>query len=300
MHVLRSITLQAVAVSMSERATTVRSPANLASEDGVNELSTTHGVVERSTSVKGDVIEAPVPDSGVCHSVSGESKDGSNDGASKDIVEVVILVDSESSTDENGTEKRGVGDDELPHGRMVVGEDLELGVEVKVQVDEASKGSSGVTTGHGLKSIVDLALVASADIGSVVKLKISLVVVSSHGASASHVGLADLKEMRSESTDEPLDKDLEDGGGDEGVEKTDGSVVEVPETADAGLHASEDEDGDQSSKHGGSPDGNDLASEGVAILGPDNFAVVEGNREGSHRCRLSEVDLRNCQTLNKD
>lgn len=229
MHVLRSITLQAVAVSMSERATTVRSPANLASEDGVNELSTTHGVVERSTSVKGDVVEAPVPDSGVGHSVSGESKDGSNDGASKDIVEVVILVDSESSTDENGTEKRGVGDDELPHGRMVVGEDLELGVEVKVEIDEASKGSSGVTTGHGLKSIVDLALVASANIGSVVKLKISLVVVSSHGASASHVGLADLKEMRSESTDEPLDKDLEDGGGDEGVEKTDDSVVDIPE-----------------------------------------------------------------------
>lgn len=229
MHVLRSITLQAVAMSMSERATTVRSPANLASEDGVDKLSTTHGVVERSATVEGNVVEAPVPDSGVSHSVSGESEDGSNDGTSKDIVEVVILVDSESSTNENGAEKRGVGDNELPHGGMVVGEDLELGVEVKVQVDEASKGGSGVSTGHRLKSIVDLALVASANIGSVVELKISLVVVSSHGASASHVRLADLKEMRSESTDEPLDKDLENSGGDEGVEQTDDSVVDIPE-----------------------------------------------------------------------
>ena len=132
-----------------------------------------------------------------------------------------------------------------------------------------------MSTGHRLERIVDLALVTSEDIGSVVELEVSLVVVSSHGSSALHIRLADDEEVRSETTDEPLDEDLEDSGSDKRVEKTDGSVVEVPEAADADLHASEDEDGDQSSKHGGSPDRNDLASEGVAILGPDNFAVVE-------------------------
>lgn len=294
MHVLRSITLQAVAMSMSERATTVRSPANLASEDGVNKLSATHGVVERSATVEGNVVEAPVPDSSVGHSVSGESEDGSNDGTGKDIVEVVIFVDSESSTDENGTEKRGVGDNELPHGGMVVGEDLELGVEVKVQVDEASKGGSGMSTGHRLKSIVDLALVASANIGSVVELKISLVVVSSHGASASHVRLADLEEMRSESTDEPLDKDLEDSGGDEGVEKADNSVVDIPERADADLHHQEDKDGNKSSQQGSGPDGNDLSSERISVLRPDNLAIGKGNGERSSGGGLCEVDLKIC------
>jgi hypothetical protein len=95
---------------------------------------------------------------------------------------------------------------------MVVGKDLELGVEVEVQVDKASKGGSGVTTGHRLQSIVDLTLVASANIGVVVDLKVSLVVASSHGMSPGHVRLAHLEEVRSEATDEPLDKDLEDGG----------------------------------------------------------------------------------------
>jgi hypothetical protein len=272
------------------RATTVGSPASLVSEDSINELSTRHVVLEGSVAVEGNVIEAEVPDGGKGHSVGGESEDGTNDGTSEDVVEVVVLVDGESTSNQDSTENGGVGSDELPHGGVVVGEDLELGVEVQVQVDKASESSSGVTTGHGLKSIVDLGLVTSADIGGEVELEITLVVVSAHGSSTLHVRLADDEEMRSETTDEPLNEDLEDSGGDKRVEKTDGSVVEVPEAADADLHHSEDEDGDQSSKHGGSPDGNDLASEGVSILGPDNFTVVEGNREGSHRCRLGEVD----------
>lgn len=315
-HVLRTIvesagTVHAVAVhtvtvhSMSSvvtlhsmahtvRATTEGAPASLVSEDSVDKLGTRHVVLEGGVAVKRDVVEAEVPDGGKGHSVGGESEDGTNDGTGKDIVEVVVLVDGKGTSDQDSTEDGGVSSNELPHGRVVVGEDLELGVEVQVQVDKASESSSGVTTGHRLKSIVDLSLVTSADIRSEVELEVSLVVVSTHGTSTLHIRLADNEEVRSEATDEPLDEDLEDSGGDKRVEKTDGSVVEVPEAANADLHASEDEDGDQSSKHGGSPDGNDLASHGVAILGPDDFAVIEGNGEGSHRCRLSKIDLGNC------
>jgi hypothetical protein len=312
MHVLRAIvesagTMHAVAVhtvtvhSMSSvvtlnsmahtvRAATEGSPASLVSEDSIDEFGTRHVVLEGSVAVEGNVVEAEVPDGSKGHPVGRESEDGTNDGTSKDIVEVVVLVDGKGTSDQDSTEDRGVSSDELPHGRVVVGEDLELGVEVQVQVDKASESSSGVTTGHRLKSIVDLSLVTSADIGGEVELEISLVVVSTHGTSTLHIRLADNEEVRSEATDEPLDEDLEDSGGDKRVEKTDGGIVEVPEAANADLHASEDEDRDQSSKHGGSPDGNDLASHGVSILGPDNFAVVEGNGEGSHRSRLSKVD----------
>lgn len=208
-------------------------------------------------------------------------------------MEVVVLVDRQGTANQDSTEDRSVGSNQLPHGWVVVGKDLELGVKVQVQVDKTGKGSSGVSTGHRLERIVDLALVTSADIGSVVELEVSLVVVSSHGARLCHVRLADLEEVRSESTDQPLDEDLEDGSGDERVEKTDGGVVEVPEAADTDLHHQEDEDGDQSSQHSSGPDGNDLSAERVSVLGPDDFAVGEGNREGSCGCGLSEVDLDN-------
>lgn len=310
MHMLRTVTeTVALHVSMSSsvtlhsmaktvRATAVSTPASLVGEDGIDELSTTHVVLERSMAVQGNMVEAEIPDSGEGHSVGGESKDSTNDGAGKDIVEMVVLVDSKGTTDQNSTEDRSVGSDQLPHGWVVVGKDLELGVEVQVQVDKAGKGSGGVSTGHGLESIVDLALVTSADIGSVVELQVSLVVVSSHGARSLHVRLADLEEVRSETTNKPLDEDLENSSGDERVEKTDGGIVEVPETADTDLHHQEDEDGDQSSQQSSSPDRDDLSTERVSVLGPDNFAVVEGDREGSCGCGLSEVDTKANSTHN--
>jgi hypothetical protein len=293
-HVLRSIALHSV-VAVAVGATTVRSPANLAGENSIGELGLAHGVVERNASVEGNVVVSPIPDSGVGHTVGREGKDGTDDSTGKDIVEVVVLVDGKSSTDQSRSEEGGVSGDELPHGWVVVGEDLELGVEVQVKVDEASEGGSGVTTGHRLKRIVDLGLVTSADVRGIVELEISLVVVSSHGASSLHVGLADREEVRSETTNEPLDEDLEDGSSDESVEKTDGGVVDIPEAADSDLHHEEDEDGNKSSQHGSSPDGNDLSAERVSVLGPDNLAVAEGNRERSRRCRLSPVDLEDCQ-----
>jgi hypothetical protein len=304
MHVLRTITeTVTVHVSMSSsltlhsvaktvRATTVSTPASLVGEDGINKLGTTHVVLERSVAVEGNVVEAEVPDGGKGHSVGRESKDSTNDGTGKDIVEMVVLVDSQGTTDQDSTKNRSVGSNQLPHRWVIVGKDLELSVEVQVQVDEAGKGSGGVSTGHRLKSIVDLALVTSADVRSVVELQISLVVVSSHAARSFHVRLADLEEVRSETTNEPLDEDLENSSGDERVEKTDSGVVEVPETADTDLHHQEDEDGDQSSQHSSSPNGNDLSTERVSVLGPNNFAVVEGNGEGSCGCGLSEVDTK--------
>lgn len=91
------------------------------------------------------------------------------------------FVDGESSTDEAGTENRSVDGDKLPHGWVVVGKDLELGVEVQVQIDEASKGGSGVATRHRLKTVIDLIRVTSANLSCVVELEETLLIVTLAG-----------------------------------------------------------------------------------------------------------------------
>jgi hypothetical protein len=85
--------------------------------------------------------------------------------------------------------------------------------------------------------------------------------------------------VRSQAADEPLDKDLEDGGADERVKETDNSVVDVPERSNADLHHKNDEDGDDAGEKGGEPDGDDLIAKRVSKFGKDNLAVGKGDRE---------------------
>lgn len=85
--------------------------------------------------------------------------------------------------------------------------------------------------------------------------------------------------MRSQAADEPLDKDLEDGGADERIKKTDDSVVDVPEGSNADLHHKNDENGDDAGKEGGQPDGDDLVAKRVSEFGKDNLAVGKCNGE---------------------
>lgn len=88
------------------------------------------GADERSVAVQRDVVDTPVPDASIAHAVRRESEDSSDDGTGQDVVPVVILVDSKGTTNKAGTENGGIDRDELPHGGVVVGEDLQLGVEV--------------------------------------------------------------------------------------------------------------------------------------------------------------------------
>lgn len=99
---------------------------------------------------------------------------------------------------------------------MVVGEDLELGVEIEVQVDKAGKGSSRVARGERLEAVVDGVGITSADVAGKVNLleALGIVLVLDEGG----IGLADGQEMGPQATNQPLEEDLEDGGGDERVE----------------------------------------------------------------------------------
>ena len=166
---------------------------------------------------------------------------------------------------------------------MVVGKDLELRVEVQIQVNEASERSRGVPRWHGLQTIIDLVLVARADAA----VEHNRAEPIRHVAMRDEVGrdhrLADSEEVRTQSTDEPLDEDLEDGCGDERVQQADGGVIDVPEAAGSDLHDQEDEEGDEEGHQSSRVDGNDLVAHRVGELGVDDLAVGEADGEAPAR-----------------
>jgi hypothetical protein len=185
---------------------------------------------------------------------------------------VVVLVNGKGAADEAGSKNGCVEGNDLPHGGVVVGKDLELGIQVEVQEDEASKGSGGVTRWHGLQAVVNLLAVARADaavkhdlaisIGNVaVDASLVAVVVLTKSETRWDDGLADSEEVRAETTNEPLDEDLEYSGGDERVQQTNGSIVHVPEAAGADLDNQKYSKGDEEGHQSGSPNGNDLCGD---------------------------------------
>lgn len=211
------------------------------SENGLGQLRV--GKVEGRAAVERDVVEAPVPNGSIRHAVRGEGHHGANDGACDDIIPVVELVDGQGAADEHSAEDGGVDSDQLPHAGVVVGKDLELGIEVEVQVHEPTKGGGGVTRGEGFQAVVDGVWVAGADVAREHDLleASAVVLVLDEG----DVGLADGEEVGAQAANEPLEEDLEDSSADERVQNTDDGIVGVPEGADADLHAENDEDGDQ-------------------------------------------------------
>jgi hypothetical protein len=158
-------------------------------------------------------LTSEVPDTGVNHAVGGEGHGCSNNSAGENIVPVVVFVNGQSTANEHGAEDGHVENNELPHRGVVVGENLQLCVKIEVKEDESSKGSSGVTRRHRLQAVVDLILVTSADLTIVHDLAVPITDLQS-----SDVGLANSEEVRTQSTDEPLDEDLEDGSGNERVQ----------------------------------------------------------------------------------
>lgn len=192
------------------------------------------------------------------------------------------LVDCQGATDQAGSKNWGVDGDQLPHSGVVVGEDLELGVEVEVQIDEAREGGGRVTRRHGLEAVVDGVSIPGADLAGVVDLLEPSSIISSPNdagiiGSKRDVRLAHGQEVRAQASDEPLDENLKDGGCDQGVQEADDGVVDVPERANADLHDEEHKDGDEGGEQRSGPDGDDLLSKRVGELGIDNLAVGESD-----------------------
>lgn len=163
---------------------------------------------------------------------------------------------------------------------MIVGEDLELGVEIQVEVDETCECRSRVATWESLKAVVNLVWVARTNFLGIVQLQVAFLVVTLVIRQAD-IWLADIQEVWTQASDKPLDEDLENGGRDERVQETNNSIVEVPEGANSDLHQEKDEDGDQARQQGGGPDGDDFISQRIRKLGVHDLAIGKCDGKGS-------------------
>lgn len=75
-------------------------------------------------------------------------------------------------------------------------------------------------------------------------------------ARSSDVWLADIEEVGSETTDEPLEEDLEDCGGYQTFEKAECRFQKVVEAASANLEEREEQEGNDERKQSGEPNRN--------------------------------------------
>ena len=112
---------------------------------------------------------------------------------------------------------------------MVIGPDLELGVEVEIEIDKACESCGRMAGRERLQRIVYGVHVASAHTAIVHDIQETI-------TRSSHVGLTHGKKVGSQTTDEPFQEDLENSSGNQTVQKTDNCIVGIPERAYADLH----------------------------------------------------------------
>ena len=144
----------------------------------------------------------------------------------------MVLVDGQGSRNQTCAEQWGVQHNQLPHGRVVVAEDLEFGIEVQEQVHEACESGGRVARWHGFQRVVYLTLVTGANSAVVHDLAES---ISRVGALEGDIWFAHSQKMGAKTANQPFDEDLEDGCRDERIEETNGGVVDVPEATNADL-----------------------------------------------------------------
>lgn len=162
---------------------------------------------------------------------------------------------------------------------LIVRPDLQLSIQIDAQEHESRKRSRRMPTRETLQRIINLTLVTGTNRTVVHNLPQSISRLLRRDSR--DIGLADSQEMWTKTTDQPFEEDLEDGGGDEGIQEADDGVVDVPEGADPDLHDEEDGDGDKRGEECGGPDGNDFVAHRVGELRVDDFAVLEVDGEGS-------------------
>lgn len=205
------------------------------------------------------MVEPEIPHGSIHHSIRAEGEHGPDDCTGDAVVPIVELIDSKGASNEDSGENRGIDSNQLPHRRVVVGEDLKFGIKIKVEEDESRKGGCGVTRREGFETVVDLVTVTGADSVRVHNLFVASASVGACG----DLGLADGEEVRAKAANQPLKEHLKDGGRDEGIEQPDDGVVDVPEGANSHLHTEDDKDRDQGRHQRCSVDGNDILPERV-------------------------------------
>ena len=97
--------------------------------------------------------------------------------------------------------------------------------------------------------------------------------------------------MNTYAADQPLDEDLEHGRADQGIQKSEDGVVDVPKTAHPDLTDEEDNDGHEDGEHCRCPDGNNLIAQRIRKFRIHDLAVLEGDGERAAGSWICVVDL---------
>ncbi|KAH0551745.1 hypothetical protein GP486_007037 [Trichoglossum hirsutum] len=205
-----------------------------------------------------DVVDAVIPQTRVHDPVAARGHDGADDGAGDDVVGVVVLAHDQGAAQEGGGEDGDVGQDEDEVGRLVVGEELELGVQVDGQ--SGMGRSAGLKTGPREKQerVVVVVVVA---VGNT-PIKSGSLKPNTHRGR--NVGPTDGQEMGAQAANDGLDDDLKGSGGQERVDEAEEGVVGVPEGARApGGHDKGDGGGAQGAEQAGGQRGEDGGDIGV-------------------------------------
>jgi len=167
---------------------------------------------ERGGTREADVVETEVPDGGKGHAESDDGCAGTDYSTGENVVPVVEFIDGKSASDQASTEDGRKEQDHLPERGTVCAHNLELGIEVQRQEDQSRKSCSRMTRRHRLERVVDLFLVACADAPVVHDHFETVAVLRARGWD---VGFADCEEVGAETTNEPFNEYLEDGGSDQ-------------------------------------------------------------------------------------
>jgi len=245
--------------------------------------------VESHRSVEGDVVNPPIPDASVSHAIRRERHDSTDDTTSQNIIPMMELIDGQRACDEACSEDGGVDCCEFPERGVVVGEDLQFAIEVERQKNETCKGGGAVARRHGFEGVVDLLLVAGANLAGVINALIShpIQAIPHHPRGIRDLGqirLANIQKMRPQPSDQPLDKNLKHGRRNQTVQQPDNPVINIPKTPHPDLTKKNNGNRNQRRQQSGSPDGDDLGTHRVGECGVDDFAGRrEGDGEGAGR-----------------
>ena len=225
------------------------------------------------------MVKSKVPHARVHHPVRAERHHAADDRAGDAVIPVRVLVDRLAARDQHRAQQRREDRDQLPQRRLVVGPELELRIQIQKQKPESRERGRRGPIREGLERSVDLIGVAGAD-GAVVHDE-AQPGTEFLGRCGGHDRRADGEEVRGQAADEPFEEDLDERGGDEGVQEADGGVAGVPEGADAGLHGQDGGDGEEGGEEHGGVEGDDGVAQRVGELRVDDVARGEGDGEGA-------------------
>jgi len=203
------------------------------------------------------MVRPVIPNTGIGGTVRYKRSESAQNGTGKNVIPVVGHVEHECTDDASSEREWEAEEDNVEVGWMCVSKDLELAVDVERGEDETSKSGRRVTGWERLERVCNHLLVR---IGTNTGIEVDILksLAQSDKIRSWYLGLTDGEEVRSQSSIDKLDNDLDHATCHNRIDDTPDSVVDVPERTDTELHRQNENDRDGDGDDGVGNDGNVL------------------------------------------